>query len=421
MICGEMRRAVELCQLTVRDTGPLIHSTSSGPDVAGYAGESVRLQMGQVSRVLSSRSIRMTIERSYDPRLADVGRILTRLQAQPDAAHRLLRFGNVLYREGKRAEAVAVYNLAASYAEPEVAYDLRCLRSQAAPAWHFRNINDAVRTRVFGDAIQQMVRPGDQVLEIGTGAGLLALMAAAAGAQRVTTCEQNPLIADIARAIVADNGYAETIHVIAKPSAALTVGEDLPEPAACLVADLFTHNLLPGKGLLAVREARQTLCMPAARSIPAAGAIRGCLVGGARLWTQHHVTDVAGFNLRRFNSFAPPVVPLAPDVFAVTPLAQYSSLVEFFHFDFHTLAGFTPAKATFTVTACKTGTVYGLLQWVWLKVAEGCIMDGAPQYGLQWMRYVHLFATPITVRTGETVCLTARHDLTTFHVWVSQT
>ena len=58
---------------------------------------------------------------------------------------------------------------------------------------------------------------GKRVLDIGTGAGLLAMLAARNGAKSVTTCESVGVIAHLAREILAKNGM--TIH---KPSAQLT-------------------------------------------------------------------------------------------------------------------------------------------------------------------------------------------------------
>lgn len=49
---------------------------------------------------------------------------------------------------------------------------------------------DAHRTDLFARAIAESVRPGDIVVDLGTGFGLLALLAARAGASRVYAIEQ---------------------------------------------------------------------------------------------------------------------------------------------------------------------------------------------------------------------------------------
>ena len=52
------------------------------------------------------------------------------------------------------------------------------------------------------------------MLDIGSGTGLLAMMAARGGARKVTSVEMVPAIAEVARQIVEANGYSEVITVL---------------------------------------------------------------------------------------------------------------------------------------------------------------------------------------------------------------
>ena len=70
----------------------------------------------------------------------------------------------------------------------------------------------------YGPALERAKRPGDTVFEIGTGSGIVAMMAARAGAGRVVTCEVLPVMADAAREIVELNGLSDLITVINKKS-----------------------------------------------------------------------------------------------------------------------------------------------------------------------------------------------------------
>lgn len=91
-------------------------------------------------------------------------------------------------------------------------------------------LNDTPRNEAFAAAIAR-VAPGVHVLDIGTGTGLLALLAAAAGAAQVTACEVFPPMARVARRVVAANGDAGgRVRVIAKRSSELSVG---PDGACC--------------------------------------------------------------------------------------------------------------------------------------------------------------------------------------------
>lgn len=87
-------------------------------------------------------------------------------------------------------------------------------------------MTDERRTVKFQDAIEQMVKPGDLVLDSGTGSAVLALMAARAGAKKVVAVEYDPFVANIAVQNVAANGYSDVVEVIVGDMRNLDFGKD---------------------------------------------------------------------------------------------------------------------------------------------------------------------------------------------------
>ena len=69
---------------------------------------------------------------------------------------------------------------------------------------HRRMLNDRIRTEAFRDAIEKVVKPGDVVVDVGAGTGILSLFAARAGAARVYAIERSPTI-EQAKAIARAN------------------------------------------------------------------------------------------------------------------------------------------------------------------------------------------------------------------------
>lgn len=91
-------------------------------------------------------------------------------------------------------------------------------------------LNDDARNRAYRRALEAAVQPDDLVLDIGTGTGLLAMMAArsmrhANSTGSVVGCEVHPATANLARRIVAANGLADTVCIVGKRSNDLIVGQ----------------------------------------------------------------------------------------------------------------------------------------------------------------------------------------------------
>jgi SAM-dependent methyltransferase len=76
-------------------------------------------------------------------------------------------------------------------------------------------INDTGRNQFYKQAIDQCVA-GKTVVDIGTGTGLLSILAARAGAKKVWAVEQDPVRAELARELIDKVGLNSVIEVVNK-------------------------------------------------------------------------------------------------------------------------------------------------------------------------------------------------------------
>ena len=97
---------------------------------------------------------------------------------------------------------------------------------------------------MFADAIKIAVNEDDYVLEIGTGSGILSMIAASAGAEMVVSCESSKMISNIAKKVVSENGMSEKISVVNKNSKDLVIGADLSRKVDVLISEILSAEFV---------------------------------------------------------------------------------------------------------------------------------------------------------------------------------
>ena len=128
---------------------------------------------------------------------------------------------------------------------------------------HRTMIRDRVRTDAFQRAINSVVRPGDTVLDVGAGSGILSMFAARAGAARVYAVERTP-IAALAEQLAAANDVADIVTVIHGD----VIDIELPEPVDVIVSE-WLGGFGIDEGMLApVIAARDRWLKPGGVMIP---------------------------------------------------------------------------------------------------------------------------------------------------------
>jgi len=297
--------------------------------------------------------------------------------------------------------------------DPWVSYLTYWAVEMSVPSWHFSIVQDAGRNAIYAEALKRLVEPGMLVLEIGTGTGLLAMLAAQAGAELVITCEKEPLVAKQAQTIINRNGWGDKIKIVSKDLHELRLGIDLPRPADLLVAEIVGSTLLGESVLPLYAQARQHLLRPEAIILPRIIAARGMLVGNLPI-EKCHMGEVMGFDLSPFNALAPSVTFTES---GGGRFAAYSEAVELFRFDLQTGTYEDRGRCNLSLPIIRSGEVQGFMQWIWMDFGADLIFENRPPVPSSWWPMIHLFRQKIAVQPGEIVNLVAEHDRKRIIVW----
>ena len=312
--------------------------------------------------------------------------------------------------------ALRIWNESAG--DPEAAMLASEVLSADVPEWHFRLIRDRVRNAAYDAALRRAIRPGTRVLDIGSGTGLLAMMAARAGAAEVVTCEMVPVVAEKAAQIVASNGYAGHVRVIGKHSKKLDVEADLGGRADILVSEIVSDDLLEEDVLGAHEHAVRDLLRPGARVIPSSGAVRVALAFDARS-DPDALENVSGFDLSAFAALARTALPVRV---GSEHLALKSEAADLFVFDFASAQYRAPARAQVGCVSLG-GPVNGVVQWIALQLDELTRYENRPAPGAtsHWRARFHPFAQAIDTAAGDGFRIQGSHDRRSLTIWAEQT
>ena len=124
-------------------------------------------------------------------------------------------------------------------------------------------LHDVARTRMWKEAIEDAVSPGDVVVDAGSGTGILGVFAAMAGAKRVYCIELHPRFVTLIEHLAERNGVSDVITVIHGDATVV----DIPEPVDVLICELLCTGQFFEPEVQVVNHLRQFL-RPDAHIIP---------------------------------------------------------------------------------------------------------------------------------------------------------
>ena len=232
-------------------------------------------------------------------------------------------------------------------------------------------ITDDVRMAAYSAALRQSVKPGCTVLDIGTGTGILALLACQYGASSVYAIEPDNAI-EVAREIASANGYADQIHFIQK----LSTEVNLPVKADVIISDL--RGVLPifQSHLPSIIDARERLLAPGGVLIPQRDTLWAAVVEAEEL----HADLTSAWDRNSFGLDLKSARQIVINTWQKARFKPEQLLVE--HKVWTTLDYATVQSSDFSGEISwnveKPGTAHGLCVWFDTLLSETVSFSNAP-------------------------------------------
>lgn len=166
---------------------------------------------------------------------------------------------------------------------------------------HREYLSDANRLEAYRRAIEELVTPGCVVVDLGSGTGIMALLACRAGARQVYAIEETSIIG-LAREICEANGFGERIAFIKD----FSTYAQIPEQADVVVADQIGRFGFDAGILEYFSDARRRFLKPGGVLLPSRIDLIVAPVDCADLWRQVEFWNEspAGFNFQPARKLA---------------------------------------------------------------------------------------------------------------------
>ncbi len=281
------------------------------------------------------------------------------------------------------------------------------------PDFHGRMLRDVQRNLAYRRAIDLLAKDR-VVLDIGTGSGLLAMMAARAGAAKVYACEENPRLAANALQVIAANGLSDRITLLPCHSGQLSRERDLGGGVDMVISEIFSETLI-GEGVLpSLAHARSELCVPDALFLPERASIEMGLADFER--PQPLPDTIEGFDIREAHK----VLRTPPKMhFGNGQIHRRSNTVRLFDFDFSGSQHPASHSEAAVSIASTGGRVAGAAQWISLQFAPDITYENAPggEHDLHWVVNLVPLEERVDTQIGEELGWQALYTDTTLAIW----
>lgn len=252
---------------------------------------------------------------------------------------------------------------------------------------------DSVRVAAYARAIRATVTPDDVVVDVGTGSGVLAVLAAKAGARKVYAIERGG-VADLAERVFRDNGVSDRIELLRVDARDV----QFPEPPSVIVTETLGAFGIE-EDIVALLKLLRPRCRPNVKLIPSTLRLFCAPVIDPSLERAlSNLDEMEGISLkpvRRRVSQRISVRRVPPEYIAGVPACIASLALSH---------DSLPNNYSARLVAARAGEINALATWFEVDLAPGVPLTNAPDAPrTSWMHLTLPLDPPIVVSEGSEV------------------
>jgi protein arginine N-methyltransferase 1 len=253
------------------------------------------------------------------------------------------------------------------------------------------------RVEAYATALEATVRPGDRVLDVGAGTGVLGMLALRAGAAEVVAVEDTASLA-LAAEFAAANGLADRVKLVRRPTQQVRL-----EPRArLLVSDAYDSFGLQDGMLGSMIDARERLATGDATLVPSALSLHVAALEAPARYAEvvaPWAADLCGLDFSAGRTFAINGVQQA----ALEPGELLGPPAQLAHIDLTTAASAVVAGEV-EVGVARDGVLHGLAGWFRAELAPGVEISNAPgEHTTPYLQAWLPIGAPVPVTAGERI------------------
>ena len=261
---------------------------------------------------------------------------------------------------------------------------------------HRGMLRDATRTRVYQQAIFSAVRPGDVVLDMGAGTGVLSLFAAQAGAKRVYAVERTN-IAEFAAEMVERNGLSDCIEIIQNDIEKVSP----PEKVDVILSEWLGVYGVNENLLAPLLTARDGWLKPGGRMLPDRVTVWLAPVSNEDLDQERNFWLNQPYDLD-MSLMGEDLPTSMQDVSSQGILAEPAKLWSLEMVDFPLEEAARPLTADLTFRIARDAVVNALASWFWADFGDGLVLTNAPDAPeTHWGQFLAPLRNPQRVVAGS--------------------